>query len=93
MSHPHSARIAQRVIDHVGADNIINGHLPTYAWPGGYPLFYITEQGSILCPAHASAEHEYSDELIVDADVNWEDDALYCEHGERIESAYRSDES
>lgn len=81
-------RIAQSVIDYVGADNMTNGTLPSYAWPGGYPIFYVTDQGTILCPEHANVEHEYNDELIVAADINYEDDSLYCEHGERIESAY-----
>lgn len=69
-----------------------DGKLPAYAWPGGYPLFYLTDQNTVLCPEHASVEREYSDELITAVDVNWEDDSLYCEHGERIESAYAEPE-
>ena len=85
-------RIAPGVIAYVGADNMIDGQLPAFAWPGGYPLFYVTGQASILCPAHANAEGAYSDELIVEGAVNWEDPDLYCEHGHRIESAYAEDE-
>jgi hypothetical protein len=50
----------------------------------------------IACDKHAT-EILYSegfDEEIVDADVNWEDTALYCADNEahRIESAYAEDE-
>ena len=27
------------------------GQLPAYAWPGGYPLFYLCADGACLCPA------------------------------------------
>jgi hypothetical protein len=69
-----------------------NRGLPAYAWPGGYPMYYVTDEGTILCAEHANAEGDYTDELITAADVNWEDASLYCEHGERIESAYAEDE-
>lgn len=67
------------------------GKLPAYAWPGGYPLFYLTDQNSILCPEHANVEDEYSDETLEAYDVNYEDSDLWCEHGHRIESAYAED--
>jgi hypothetical protein len=86
-------RISHAALNRVGLDNITHGELPTYAWPGGYPLYYVTDQGSILCPAHANVEAEYSDELIDGVDTNWEDPDLYCEHGERIESAYAEPEA
>jgi len=89
-------RISQKVRDHVGEDNIIDGQLPAYAWPGGYPLFYLAadEYGHtvVLCPEHANAEADYDDDEIVAADVNWEDTELSCEHGHKIESAYGEDE-
>jgi len=86
-------RIAPSVIAYVGADNMTDGQLPAYAWPGGYPLFYLTESNAVLCPEHANAEGNYSDELIVDGNINWEDPHLYCDHGERIESAYAEDDN
>lgn len=62
--------------------------LPAYAWPGGYPLFYIDAENNVLCAKCARENDEYSAEL-TGADVNWEDSTLYCEHcSERIESAY-----
>ena len=68
-----------------------DGTLAEYAWPGGYPLFYLTDdEGDILCPACANKE---ADHPLV-ADVNYEDPALYCDEcGNRIESAYAEDEA
>lgn len=69
-------------------ENYKTKDLPLYAWPGGYPLYYIDNDGWILCPQCARKNDEYSAEL-AGADVNWEDDSLYCDHcGESIQSAY-----
>ena len=67
-----------------------------YAWPGGYPLFAITNDGAALCKHCAKSERSSigtttgSDGWTVEAlDVNWEDPDLFCDHcGTRIESAY-----
>lgn len=75
------------------------GHARPYAWPGGYPLFYLTTDGGTLCPTCTTKErrqifrstHEQARDgwTIAAVDVNWEDPALYCDHcGQRIESAY-----
>lgn len=77
-----------RIAAYVDADGVFE----SYAWPGGYPLFYLTDQNTILCPGHATVEHEYSDETVEAADINWEDTDLWCEHGHRIESAYGEDQ-
>jgi len=73
-----------------------NGYvqLPAYAWPGGYPIFYFTDYGNVLCPDCANdcmADDEY--ETVIDYDANWEDPELYCECGKRIESAYSEDKA
>jgi hypothetical protein len=26
------------------------GKIPSHAWPGGYPLYYITKDGGVLSP-------------------------------------------
>jgi len=70
-----------------------------YAWPGGYPRFFITSDGAAL--SHAAAKQNKSlirrairtnsncGWRVVGCDINWEDSELYCDHsGERIESAY-----
>ena len=67
-----------------------------YAWPGGYPLFAITNDGAALCKHCAKSERSSigtttgTDGWTVEAlDVNWEDPDLFCDHcGTRIESAY-----
>lgn len=71
-----------------------------YAWPGGYPKYFITEDGGVL--SFDSAK-ENKDEIIdamkegrdnkqwrvVAVEINWEDPDLYCDHsGEKIECAY-----
>ena len=33
-----------------------HGKLPAYAWPGGYPLYYLCADGGILCPQCANKE-------------------------------------
>lgn len=65
------------------------------AWPGGYPLFYTTEDGGILCPKCCNENKELlNDEYdpqwyVIAYEVNWGDGELYCDHCyEKIESAY-----
>lgn len=74
-----------------------------YAWPGGYPLFFVTSDGGCLHVKCAeenkdsivdSIEGDHHDGWLVEAqDINWEDPDLFCDHcGERIESAYAEDD-
>jgi hypothetical protein len=78
-----------------------NGTLPAYAWPGGYPLYYLCGDNGILCPECANKESavregdehpdypDYDQWRIVAADVNWEDSSLTCDNCSKgIESAY-----
>ena len=70
-----------------------------YAWPGGYPLFFVTSDGAALsfdsakenartiCQAIRDGDH--CGWRVVACEVNWEDGNLVCDHsGELIESAY-----
>jgi hypothetical protein len=70
-----------------------------YAWPGGYPLYFVMEDGEAMSFDAAKAEAERIREAIAGSwgdgwraialEVNWEDAELYCCHsGERIPSAY-----
>ncbi len=73
------------------------GKLPAYAWPGGYPMYYLTNDNDVLCPKCANdytPERDNEDQLKpVAYDVNYEDPQLFCEHcTARIESAYAEDE-
>lgn len=71
---------------------------PKFAWPGGYPLFYLTEDGGVLSPkaANENLELTLSDDpqwCIVGCQVNYEDRDLYCDHtNERIPCAYESED-
>ena len=74
-----------------------------FAWPGGYPIYFVTSDGAALSFKAVRQEwrnivsaHLQNDTRggwhIAGADINWEDPDLYCDHtGERIESAYAED--
>jgi len=70
-----------------------------YAWPGGYPLFFITSDGGALSFAavrqerrqilEAIRDHSRDGWRVVAVEINYEDSFLTCDHtGEWIESAY-----
>lgn len=75
-----------------------------YAWPGGYPCFFITSDGAALSFEAALAMADEIREAIRNDErssgwrveamaINWEDDSLFCDHtGRRIESAYAEPE-
>jgi hypothetical protein len=74
-----------------------------YAWPGGYPLYFIMADGE---PLSFKAAIDEKDRILTELEdkcdpawrpvaheVNWEDGDLYCAHSnERIESAYEETE-
>lgn len=73
-----------------------------FAWPGGYPLYFITSDGGTLSFASAkrnlrsilSSIRDGSNDgwCVVACEANWENPELYCDDsGERIESAYAED--
>lgn len=69
--------------------------LPAYAWPGGYPIFYVNQRCEVFCTSCANeiVKEEETDEVITDYDCNWEDSQMYCDQcNNRIESAYAEDE-
>ncbi len=72
------------------------GDLPAYAWPGGYPLLYLCDDGYYICPACANDPsnpvHETgeADGWRIDGYyIHWEGPAELCVHcGRAVESAY-----
>ena len=71
------------------------GEYDYYAWPGGYPLFYITKDCGVLCPKCCNENKELlNDEFdkqwfVIAYEINYEDETMYCDHcNEKIESAY-----
>ena len=64
-----------------------DGRLPSYAWPGGYPMFYYDRDGDEYCPD--CANQDKADPPIVAGDVYWEGpDSICVGCGARIKSAY-----
>lgn len=70
-----------------------------YAWPGGYPLYFICDDGGALCCACVKTERRNILESISNKardgwnvrgmDINYEDSELTCDHcNKAIESAY-----
>lgn len=70
-----------------------------FAWPGGYPLYFVTTDGCALsfeavrecwtqvCFAHINGLRDGW--RIAGVGINYDDGELRCDHtGERIESAY-----
>jgi hypothetical protein len=70
-----------------------------YAWPGGYPVYFIASDGEAL--SYKAVKENYKEVLravreqddygwrVIYMDVNWGEYDWYCAHsGERIESAY-----
>lgn len=78
------------------------GTVPAFAWPGGYPLFYVCKDGGVLSPEAVqaelalvlAAEADGDDQWhVIAMDANWEDTNLYCDHtGNRIPSAYADED-
>ena len=74
-----------------------------YAWPGGYPRYFVTADGGVLsfeaakeCRRQILSALAGRDTLsgwcVAGVDVNWEDPDLICDHsGQRIECAYGQD--
>jgi hypothetical protein len=69
-----------------------------YAWPGGYPIFYLCDDGE--CLSYNSVKNNYRQILssvrskhndgwrVVAYDINWESEMYDADTGEQIESAY-----
>jgi len=78
-----------------------------YAWPGGYPVFYLAregyrndETGELELSRYDRSEFiccadcaaKPSDRILITYNVNWEDKDLFCEVcDQKIESAYGED--
>jgi hypothetical protein len=71
-----------------------------YAWPGGYPLYFLCDDGDAVSfkavRSHwTSIVREYmaGNRFITGCLINWEDPDLHCDlDGQRIESAYAEPE-
>lgn len=73
-----------------------------YAWPGGYPCYFLCADGEALSFAaarenrreilHALLDQARNDWKVVAFEINWEDTDLTCAHSnEPIECAFGPD--
>lgn len=72
-----------------------DGIVWSHAWPGGYPIYYITADCGTLCPDCVNKNlkllNDKNDKqwYVVGAECNYENDSLYCDNcNKQIESAY-----
>jgi len=70
-----------------------------YAWPGGYPMYFVTEDGDALSfeavinnwyqICYSMRKDIHDGWRIIAVDINYEDNELYCaDTNEKIECAY-----
>jgi hypothetical protein len=80
-----------------GADLRATLRAGPFAWPGGYPLYFITNDGEALSFAavldrieeETRAIRDRSRSRVIACEVNFEDGTLVCTHtGESIPAAY-----
>ena len=70
------------------------GKLPAFAWPGGYPVIYITRDGDVICPDCANDDSVNQDQAPIAFDVFYEGSPQACaDCGTPIESAYGDPET
>ena len=67
----------------------------SYAWPGGYEIYYIVADSGVLCHNCANEnlmrtiDPDDDQFYIVDSDINYESTDVHCEHCYRqIQPAY-----
>lgn len=75
-----------------------DGTYPEFAWPGGYPIYYIMDAGEALCAkcANENRELDTGDKNgwhVIGQDINWEDSELFCAHCNQRISAYAEEEA
>lgn len=62
-----------------------NKELPYFAYPGGYPIYYVGSFDVVLCPKCASKVPEE----VRAHDIHWEGESMNCDNCDaEIESAY-----
>lgn len=70
-----------------------DGLLPSFTFPGGYPVFYVTEDLDEICPDCANEFKSDPEINVIDFKINEEDDDVRCSLCDRlIPSAWGEDE-
>jgi hypothetical protein len=73
-----------------------DGTLPAYAFPGGYPIIYVTTDGEILCTKCATEDLSEGDGMlsVAGCDVFYEGQPEFCaDCNVQIDSAYGDPET
>ncbi len=66
-----------------------DGSVTAFAWPGGYPMYYVTRDGLTICPQCAGDDEKNDSDPVVGGDVFWEGPPMWCDDcGREMESAY-----
>jgi len=73
-----------------------DGKVPKFAWPGGYPIVYLADDGETVCadcvndPSNPIHEDGEADGWRIDGyDIHWEGPPEHCAHcNAEILSAY-----
>jgi hypothetical protein len=64
-----------------------DGLLPSFAWPGAYPMAYLTADGLEICAGCANKAD--TSDPVSDGFVSWEGPATVCDDcGRDLETAY-----
>ena len=76
-------------VQRLSAEQRSDGQLPAHAFPGGYPIFYMDQDNSVLCPTCAQKDKEDSYYVIKEYAINEENEDLFCDEcSKQIESAW-----
>lgn len=71
---------------------LTDGSLPAFAWPGGYPIYYLDSDNSVLCAKCATEclKPDTNDNMKpIACDVYYEGPTMQCDEcNADIESAY-----
>lgn len=96
-----SAPLCPESIRAVEALRMDSGKLQAFAFPGGYPIVYLTVDGADICPNCANGENRSDCHpaafdpqwRLIGADINYENGDCYCEHcNAQIPAAYVDDD-
>lgn len=100
-AHPASTAFPISIAaDWSWADQIVPmpSRWPSYSWPGGYEIHYVTRDCGVLCHRCANANLDLtlgddSQWQIVAEEINYEDQSMFCDDcGSQVKPAYGSDD-
>ena len=54
------------------------GKLPSWAWPGGYPISYLDAENNVLCPDCSNQNSEFNPAIVEFGIVEQDEDEVEC---------------